>query len=92
MSSGFRTDDDMRSLPRAPYLLQGAGHPSVIGVNTVRGRLRQLSTAAQARRADGPPLVLEPDDCRRAFASEHLNNDTPVHVIAALLDTPHWTP
>jgi integrase len=72
-------------LPRAPYLLQGAGHPSVIGVNTIRGRLRQLSTAAQARRADGSPLVLEPHDCRRAFASEHLNNNTPVHVIAALL-------
>jgi hypothetical protein len=72
-------------LPRALYLLQGAGHPSVIGVNTIRGRLRQLSTAAQARRADGSPLVLEPHDCRRAFASEHLNNNTPVHVIAALL-------
>jgi len=49
---------------------------SVIGVNTIRGRLRQLSTAAQARRADGTPLVLEPHDCRRAFASEHLNNNT----------------
>jgi hypothetical protein len=72
-------------LPRAPYLLQGAGHPSVIGVNTIRGRLRQLSTTAQARRADGSPLVLEPHDCRRAFASEHLNNNTPVHVLAALL-------
>jgi integrase len=72
-------------LPRAPYLLQGAGHPSVIGVNTIRGRLRQLSAAAGARRADGSPLVLEPHDCRRAFASEHLNNNTPVHVIAALL-------
>jgi hypothetical protein len=72
-------------LPRAPYLLQGAGHPSVMGVNTIRGRLRQLSTTAQARRADGSPLVLEPHDCRRAFASEHLNNNTPVHVIAALL-------
>jgi Phage integrase family len=72
-------------LPRAPYMLQGAGHPSVIGVNTIRGRLRQLSTTAQARRADGSPLVLEPHDCRRAFASEHLNNNTPVHVLAALL-------
>jgi integrase len=72
-------------LPRAPYLLQGAGHPSVIEVNTIRSRLRQLSTAAQARRADGTPLVLEPHDCRRAFASEHLNNNTPVHIIAALL-------
>jgi hypothetical protein len=40
--------------PRAPYLLQGAGHPSVIGVNIIRGRLRQLSTAAQSvpRRRD----------------------------------------
>ncbi len=26
-----------------------------------------------------------PHDCRRVFASEHLNNDTPVHVIQALL-------
>lgn len=70
---------------RAPYLLQEAEHPSVIGVNTIRGRLRQLSTTAQARRADGSPLVLEPHDCRRAFASEHLNNNMPVHVLAALL-------
>ena len=29
-------------------------------------------------------------DCRRVFASEHLNNDTPVHVIQALLG--HATP
>ena len=29
--------------------------------------------------------MLEPHDCRRAFASEHLNNNTPVHVVAALL-------
>jgi site-specific recombinase XerD len=28
---------------------------------------------------------LDPHDCRRAFASAHLNNNTPVHVIAALL-------
>ncbi len=28
--------------------------------------------------------MLEPHDCRRAFASEHLNNNTPVNVIAAL--------
>jgi integrase len=76
---------EKRPLPRAPYLLQEAGHPSVIGVNTIRGRLRQLSTAAGARRADRSPLVLEPHDCRHAFASEQLNNNTPVHVIAALL-------
>jgi hypothetical protein len=29
--------------------------------------------------------VLLPHDCRRVFASEHLNNNTPVHVIQALL-------
>jgi len=73
------------ALPRAPYLLQGAGHPSPIGVQTIRARLRQLSLAAEARTADGSPLVLHPHDCRRVFASEHLNNNTPVHVIQALL-------
>jgi hypothetical protein len=51
--------------------------PSAIGCDNYR-------PAAHARRADGSPLVLEPHDCRRAFASEYLNN-TPVHVIAALL-------
>ncbi|MDA0161281.1 site-specific integrase [Solirubrobacter ginsenosidimutans] len=34
--------------------------------------------------ADGSALVLRPHDCRRAFASEHLDNDTPIHVIQAL--------
>jgi site-specific recombinase XerD len=29
--------------------------------------------------------MLLPHDCRRVFASEHLNNNTPVHVIQALL-------
>jgi integrase len=33
----------------------------------------------------GSPLVLLPHDCRRVFASEHLNNNTPVHVIQSLL-------
>jgi len=28
---------------------------------------------------------LRPHDCRRVFASEHLNNNTPIHVIQALL-------
>jgi hypothetical protein len=41
--------------------------------------------AAGARKADGSPLSLLPHDCRRVFASEHLNNNTPVHVIQALL-------
>ena len=41
--------------------------------------------AAGARRADNRPLVLLPHDCRRVFASEHLNNNVPVHVIQALL-------
>ena len=47
--------------------------------------LRAVSVAAGARRADGRPLVLLPHDCRRVFASEHLNNNVPVHVIQALL-------
>jgi len=37
------------------------------------------------RLVDGRPLVLLPHDCRRVFASEHLNNNVPVHVIQALL-------
>jgi site-specific recombinase XerD len=72
-------------LPTAPYLLQGAGHPSAMSIQTIRGRLQNLSLAAGARHADGGPLRLGPHDCRRVFATEHLNNNTPVHVIAALL-------
>lgn len=71
--------------PPAPYLLQGAKHPSAIGVTTIRGRLKALSLGAGARTATGAPLILRPHDCRRLFASEHLNNNTPVHVIQALL-------
>ncbi|MGH7635865.1 MAG: tyrosine-type recombinase/integrase [Gemmatimonadaceae bacterium] len=71
--------------PRAPYLLQGAKHPSPLGIQTIRARLRAVSIAAGARRADNRPLVLLPHDCRRVFASEHLNNNVPVHVIQALL-------
>ena len=80
-----RDHHERRMLPRAPYLLQGATHPSAIGITTIRARLRKLSLAAGARRADGSPLALLPHDCRRVFASEHLNNNTPVHVIQALL-------
>jgi site-specific recombinase XerD len=72
-------------LPRAPYLLQGAGHPSCITAQAIRTRLRHLSVQAGAQTAAGDPLVLHPHDCRRVFASEHLNNNTPVHVIQALL-------
>lgn len=72
-------------LPRAPYLLQGVGHPSPVGIQTIRARLRRLSLEASARTANGSPLELHPHDCRRVFASEHLNNKTPVHVIQALL-------
>jgi hypothetical protein len=53
--------------------------------NTIRGRLRWLSEQAGARHADGAALILTPHDCRRVFASEHLNAHTPVHVIQALL-------
>lgn len=71
--------------PTAPYLLQGAGHPSAMSVQTIRQRLQHLSLAAGATHADGTPLRLCPHDCRRVFATEQLNNNTPVHVIAALL-------
>lgn len=76
---------EKRPRPRAPYLLQGAGHPSVIAYGKIRTRLARLSLQAGARRSDGSELVLRPHDCRRAFASEHLNNNTPIHVIQALL-------
>lgn len=76
---------EKRPRPRAPYLLQGVSHPSAIGVQTIRDHLRRLSIDAGLRKSDGSQLVLRPHDCRRMFASEHLNNDTPVHVIQALL-------
>lgn len=72
-------------LPRAPYLLQGFSHPSAVSIQQIRQRLHDLSVAAGARHADGTPLRLGPHDCRRIFATEHLNSNTPVHVIAALL-------
>jgi integrase len=76
---------EKRPRPPAPYLLQGIRHPSTIGIQTIRSRIRDLSIHAQARRADGSALLLLPHDCRRVFASEHLNNNTPIHVIQALL-------
>jgi integrase len=76
---------ERRVLPRAPYLLQGAGHPSAISTGAIGDRLRAVSRGAGSRRSDGTPLMLRPHDCRRVFASEHLNNNTPVHVIQALL-------
>jgi integrase len=71
--------------PPAPYLIQAIRHPSAPGLQTIRTRIKAISVAAGARRADGSPLILLPHDCRRVFASEHLNNNTPVHVIQALL-------
>jgi len=76
---------EKRPLARAPYLLQGVGHPSAIAFAAIRNRLARLSKRAGATRSDGTPLVLRPHDCRRLFASEHLNNNTPPHVIQALL-------
>jgi integrase len=76
---------EKRPRPPAPYLLQGIRHPSTTGIQTIRSRIRELSIQAEARRSDGSPLVLLPHDCRRVFASEHLNNNVPVHVIQALL-------
>ncbi|MGA8594014.1 MAG: site-specific integrase [Bryobacteraceae bacterium] len=71
--------------PPAPYLIQGLRHPAPPGLQTIRARVRAVSVGAGARRSDGSPLLLLPHDCRRIFASEHLNNNTPVHVIQALL-------
>jgi hypothetical protein len=76
---------EKRALPRAPYLLQGCRHPSPLAFAAIRTRLARLSRLAELRRADGSVLVVRPHDCRRVFASEHLNNNTPVHVIQALL-------
>jgi Phage integrase family len=76
---------ERRPRPRAPYLLQGARHPSPLGIQTIRGRIQLLSRESGLKKSDGSPLVVVPHDCRRIFASEHLNNDTPVHVIQALL-------
>ena len=76
---------EKRPRPPAPYLIQGIRHPSTAGIQTIRSRIREISIDAEARRSDGSPLVLLPHDCRRVFASEHLNNNTPVHIIQALL-------
>ena len=81
---------EKRPLPRAPYLMRASRQAGVISTNVVRDRLVRLSSGAGARRADGTPLRLRPHDCRRVFASEHLNNNTPVQVIQALLG--HATP
>lgn len=75
---------------RAPYLLQTGKQPSVSSSANLRDRLKRISRGAEARRADGSSLMLRPHDCRRIFASEHLNNNTPIHVIQALLG--HATP
>ena len=76
---------ERKVLPAAPYLLQGAGHPSAISTAAISARLRVVSRGAGACTSDGRALMVRPHDCRRVFASEHLNNNTPVHVIQALL-------
>jgi integrase len=76
---------EKRPRPPAPYIIQAIRHPSTAGIQTIRSRIRELSILAEAKRSDGSPLVLLPHDCRRVFASEHLNNNTPVHIIQALL-------
>jgi integrase len=76
---------EQKPLPRAPYLLQGRTRPHMIGRSSIRAALKELSRKAGARRHDGSPLDIAPHDCRRVFASEHLNNGTPPHVIRALL-------
>lgn len=65
---------EKRPLPRAPYSVRAPRHPSALGMQGIRRRLRLLSAAAGARKSDGTPLRLHPHDCRRVFATEHLNN------------------
>lgn len=57
----------------------------MIGRTTIREMLAGISRRAGARTHDGQPLLVHPHDCRRVFASEHLNNGTPPHVLRALL-------
>jgi len=76
---------EKRPRPPAPYLIPGVRHPSTAGIQTIRSRIREISIDAGARRSDGSPLVLLPHDCRRVFASEHLNNNAPVRIIQAQL-------
>lgn len=59
---------EKRPRPPAPYLLQAIRHPSTAGIQTIRGRIRELSIRAEARRSGGSRLVLLPHDCRRVFA------------------------
>jgi hypothetical protein len=60
---------------------QGAAHRSQIADGKVRSRFARLAGAAGARRTDGSELALRPHDCWRVFASEHLNNKPPIHLI-----------
>jgi hypothetical protein len=57
----------------------------MIGRTTMREMLADISRRAGAQTHDGRPLIVAPHDCRRVFASEHLNNGTPPHVLRALL-------
>jgi integrase len=78
--------------PRAPYLLQGRSHPSAIAVQTIRARLRDLSTAAGATHADGSPLHLTP---ATAVVSSLPNISTATPRCTSsphCWDMPAWTP
>jgi hypothetical protein len=57
----------------------------MIGKTTIRSMLISLLRRAAAKDHEGQPLDVAPHDCRRLFASEHLNNGTPPHVVQALL-------
>jgi hypothetical protein len=57
----------------------------MIGFATIRDSLASLSRRAGATTYDGRLLEISPHDCRRFFATEHLNAGTPPHVLQALL-------
>jgi hypothetical protein len=73
----------------APYLLQAARHPRPVATSNIRIRLTRLSSGTATQRADGTRLVLRHYDCRRMFASEHLNSNRPIHVIRGSVEPCH---
>ena len=72
--------------PRAPYLLQGAKHPSPLGIQTNSPPICGCYRRPPAR---GDQMAAAPRSCRTTAAASLppsiLNNNMPVHVIQALL-------
>ena len=74
-----------RPRPPAPYLIQGIRHPSTAGIQTIPSRIREIRSTLELAAQTALLLCCCHTIARRVFASEHLNNNTPVHIIQALL-------